>query len=165
MIMQDILPSSKSKLLHNEYFVETKVKYDSLVCNERFGGKIESTTKLPIVMIIDPKIHGFTLPDDFKPELIANVLIKSPENQFIEGNLRFDNLMKNQIHVSTLQAGFLYSIDSSVESDKLDSSLKSQLVHVNRTPNELKIVDEESKGPEFDTPFGFKEKDEGNEKA
>ena len=32
MIMSDILPSSKSKLLHNEYFVETKVKYDSIVC-------------------------------------------------------------------------------------------------------------------------------------
>jgi len=32
MMMSDILPSSKSKLLHNEYFVETKVKYDSMVC-------------------------------------------------------------------------------------------------------------------------------------
>ena len=32
MIMSDILPSSISKLLHNEYFVETKVKYDSIVC-------------------------------------------------------------------------------------------------------------------------------------
>ena len=82
MIMQDILPSSKSKLLHNEYFVETKVKYDSMVCNERFGGKIESKTKLPIVMIIDPKVHGFAIPEDFKPNLIANVELKCRDDQF-----------------------------------------------------------------------------------
>ena len=78
--MSDILPTSVGDFLHNEYYLETNVLYDSEVCGKRFRDKIEATTALPISMIPNPSLHGFTIPADFNPELIANVTIKCPNN-------------------------------------------------------------------------------------
>ena len=112
-MMSDILPSSQGSLLHNEYHVETKVTYDSKVCNKRFYDTIESTTSLPISMHLSPALHGFTIPEDFNPVNLANVKLISPENQFIKGELEFRNKRANLIIVNTLDVARLYSMDQS----------------------------------------------------
>ena len=114
LMMSDILPTSRGSLLHNEYHVETKVTYDSKVCNRTFHDTIESTTSLPVSMLLRSGLHGFTVPEDFQPVNLANVTLLSPENQFKEGELRFSSKVENLIIVNTLSVGRLYSLDQSM---------------------------------------------------
>ena len=57
------------------------------MCNQIYKDVIESTSSLPISMILSPGTHGFKIPDDFEPVLLANVAIISPDDQYKEGKL------------------------------------------------------------------------------
>lgn len=108
-------------------------------------------------MIIDPERHGFTLPVDFKPQVIANVHLICPDNQYIEGRLTFKDEIKNKILVSTLTAGNLYSLESDSKSPTPASSIFKRLRTLKKISGsmlsdkslasspKLKVVEEESK--------------------
>ena len=92
--------------------METKVIYDSDICRKRFHDNVESITSLPISMVHSSDQHGFKLPADFKPVSLGNVKLISPQDQLLEGELKFRNKVENKIIVNTLTAGMLYSMGS-----------------------------------------------------